>query len=421
MKYTLRFIFNQALQSQFIITTNKDEFLNSELVKINYSANTFENCINITPSGLLEEQGIKEFVPPCKTTNNKIVLFFNSDIELGYDIFSGAFYFISRYEEWQKFVKDNHGRFEIRSSILYKLSALKIPVVDCWIKEFRELILSKFPGVKLNSRGFKFISTIDVDNVYAFKAKPLVRNIGGMCRDFVYGKLQMVASRIGTVFFGRKDPFDFYDHQIQISNKYQVPLIYFFLYRNNTKYDRTLDPNNAAFKKLLKNLKSNSIVFGLHPSYFTFTETGLLTYEKKLLEQNSNSVISLSRQHYLRFDIKTTPKQLLNSGIKFDFTMGFANAAGFRAGTSLPFYYYDFDSEIELEIMAVPFAVMDGAYYIYSKTSLQEVQDDIIALARTLKKVNGLLITVFHERSFSNELYPDWNKLYSELHDKINE
>ncbi len=419
LNYTLRFVFNQILLTGYLITNDEKVFVESELIKINYSNKSFSNTITIFPSGLLSESGVKEFVPTCTTSNNKVLLFTNTKSDLGFDLFSAVFYLISRMEEWQKFVKDEHGRFEVRNSILYKLSVLKQPLVDCWINDFRKIVIEKFPEIKLSSRSFQYISTIDVDNAFAFKGKSLFRNLGGGVKDLLAGNVKMALARIGTLISGKKDPFDAYDIQIDLSDKYLVPLIYFFLYRTGTEFDRTLDPKNFQFNKLINGIKNKGIAFGLHPSYYSSEDGQLLLHEKKLLETNSGSIVEASRQHYLRFNIKTTPKQLLNAGIKYDFTMGFANSTGFRAGTSMPFYYYDFEEEKELEIMAVPFAAMDGAYYIYDNTNVKEALDEMISVANQVKQVNGLMITVFHERTFAKELYPGWSNIYTKLHQSL--
>jgi hypothetical protein len=64
----------------------------------------------------------------------------------------------------------------------------------------------------------------------------------------------------------------------------------------------------------------------------------------------------------------------------------------------------------------VPFVAMDGAFYIYDNVSLDTAKDELLSLAQQLQRVNGLFVTVFHDRSFSKELYPGWKELYFELH-----
>lgn len=417
--YTCDFIFHQALLCNYIITDNQNEFTASSLYKINYTSNTLSDSFQIIPSGFLSKTGVEETPPPVTNVNNTPYLFPQQSGDMSFDIFAAVFYLISRYEEWQKFVKDLHGRFEERNSILYKLSALKKPLVDIWMEELKSAFKNKFTAVQFPQRQFKALSTIDVDNLYAFKGKPFYRNAGGAIKDVLRFDGRMFMSRLASMLLGKKDPFDKYDEQIKLSKESGIPLIYFFLYKNNTDYDRTIKPGHTEFIKLFEKLKSENISFGIHPSYFSSDSNETIKEEADLLSEHAQQRVVLSRQHYLRFNIKNTPHYLQSAGIQYDFTMGFATAPGFRAGTTLPFYYYDFEKEEALSVMAVPFALMDGAYYIYGKTKIEDAKKDMELIRDETKKVNGLFITVFHERSFADELYPGWRRLYSQIHHLI--
>jgi len=393
LRYVCKFIFNQGLQINFILIDNESEFLQSKLPKINYSVKTFEHALNINPDGLLSRKEIK-----------KPELEYTKDI---FDSFASVFYHISRCEEWSLAKTDAHGRF-VPETIW------NMPLVDIWLAELKLMLSAKFKSLQFPERKFKFISTIDVDNVYAYKAKPFYRQIGGAIKD-----LKNLKARLATLISGAKDPFDEYEFQVELSKKHNIPLIYFFLYRNNTNYDRTIDPNHPEFIKLLQYLNKNKIIIGLHPSYDSSLNSNLLEEEQKLLSKNSETEIIASRQHFLRFNIKTTPKQLIKAGIKYDFTMGWSDKIGFRAATTLPFYYYDFESESELPLLAVPFVAMDGAYYEHGNVSAIPAFEKLMEIAAMVKSVNGLFITVNHDRSFSDTIAPGWKDLYLKLHQSL--
>jgi hypothetical protein len=392
LKYVCKFVFNQGLLCNYLLTDNESEFISSKLGRINYSDKTFENAINISPNGLLDNGAVRQ--PIMDTGKNTL------------DIFSYIFYFIGRVEEWRSENYDEHGRF-------FDYEFVDEPYVDMQIGELKKELIQKFK-LQFKERKFKFISTIDVDNVYAYRAKPFYRQIGGMLKD-----LKNSFPRLGTILFGKKDPFDEYEMQVELSKKYNVPLIYFFLYRNNTRYDRTIDPNHPEFKKLFRFLNDKGITYGLHPSYDSSRDPSLLKSELELLAKNSGKQIICSRQHYLRFSIRSTPKELFEAGIRYDFTMGMADEPGFKAGTSLPFYYYDLATESELNLLAVPFVMMDGAYYVYEKMDTFTAYNSILGLAEKVKAVNGLFITVVHERSFSDKIAFGWKDLYIKLHETL--
>jgi hypothetical protein len=212
-----------------------------------------------------------------------------------------------------------------------------------------------------------------------------------------------------------QDPFDVYDDLNELSKKTKTPLFYFFLQRSGTEHDRTIDPSSSAYKQVFEKLNKSGVGYGLHPSYETVSNAELIKQEFEIIRKNSNSSIQISRQHYLRFNIKTTPKQLISNGVVADFTMGFAFGAGYRAGTFTPFYYYDLENEKATDLLMVPFVIMDGVYFIYSNTGVAEAEKQIVELAEDVKRLNGILVTVFHERTFDEVLYPGFGGLYRRL------
>ena len=419
LTFTCDFIFKQGLKVNYSLTENEKEFTDSPLAKINYSEREFKNTLNILPSGLLIETDTRVFKRPHHKQNNLIYFFATPERDFHFDVFSCVFYFVSRYEEWLPFVADKHGRFESRASLLYILSAHKKPMVDYWVLDLKNYLLKLFPDLKFPEKKFRYISTIDVDNVFAYKAKPFSRSMGASAKDFLNLNFESIIERIKTIYFLKKDPFDAYDLQVELSEKFNIPLLYFFLYRNNTEHDRTIDPNHPQFKKVLKKLKEKKIDIGIHPSYFSSTETKLFKTETDLLRQNSEQSIAFSRQHYLRWEVGSTAQHLTDAGIKYDFTMGYAGDIGFRAGTSLPFYYFDFENNVQLPLMTIPFAVMDGAFYTYQQIKPKDAEKDILEMANEVKKVNGLFVTIFHDRTFGTNFFPGWRALYIRLQEKI--
>lgn len=414
-KFTFEFIFRQALRIGYQLTDNKSEFTGSSLVKINYSGEAIPGTVHMQPSGLLNETDLKVLKRIHHRRDNMIYFFSTPDHEFHFDLFSSVFYFVSRYEEWLPFIADGHGRFENRASLLYMLGAHRRPMVDYWILEFKAHLLTKFPQLQFPQKKFRCLSTIDVDNVYAYRAKPFVRSLGASAKDALAFNFQNIIERVKTLYFFKKDPFDAYDLQLELSGKHDIPLIYFFLCRHDTEHDRTIDPKHPAFSKLVKEMAKKEIPVGVHPSYFSSTETGLFRKETEMMREFSGRDINYSRQHYLRFDITSTPQHLINAGIKYDFTMGYASDIGFRAGTSMPFYYFSFSENRTLPLMAVPFEVMDGAFYIYNEIKPKVAEKETIAVAEEVKKVNGLFVTVFHDRTFGVNFFPGWKPLYLRL------
>lgn len=418
LSYTCEFIFSHVLGVNYSLTNSVYEFEYSTFNKINYSATNFAESFRIIPSGLLSESKLNtSFKPEAMRKQNKLYFFENGG-DQGFDVFSAVFYFISRYEEWQDFAADVHLRFESKNSILFREKCHLKPVVDSWILELKAALEKFYPQCNFPQKQMQVISTIDVDNLYAYKLKGILRTGGAFAKDLLKGDISNARERLKVVGGKQKDPFDIYDGISTFCKEQKTPLFYFFLFRTGTKFDRTVDPASGAFKKVFDVIKKESAYIGLHPSYFSAYDEHILQNEVKLINSSLEEPVVFSRQHYLRFNIKTTPKQLLKNGIRVDFTMGFASTAGFRAGTSFPFYYYDFSSESKSELLFVPFCAMDGAYTVYNKTLPESALVEFEALKEEVRKVHGFYITVFHERSFSDRLYKGFGALYKKLHKK---
>jgi hypothetical protein len=426
LNYTCDFIFNHVLGVGYELTNDAKRFESADLFKINYSGKSFSDSVQIIPHFLLSETNVSETKPAPYVKNEIIYLYGNKDdseypYRFHFDLFSAVFYFISRYEEWQTFQVDVHSRFEAAESLLFKNKLHLVPVVDKWILEFKAHLEKFYSTIKFPVKKFKLISTIDIDNLFAFRSKGIIRTFGAVCKDILKLDFKNLNFRIKAVRGKVPDPFDIYKPIPEFCFDHSIPLFFFFLFRSGTRYDRTIDPSSEAYQPVFKSIRENHAVIGIHPSYDSSVNEQLLKKEINQFSLASGEQISFSRQHFLRFNIRTTPSWLLQNGILADFSMGFATQPGFRAGTSFPFYYYDFKTEKKSELLFVPFCAMDSAYIIYDNPNADKAMTSLVQLAEEVKKVGGVFITVFHERTFSNHLYKGFGTLYKNLHLKLKE
>ncbi len=412
LNYVCKFIFNSVLKLNYVITEDEIYFRAHTGFKLNYSNSKINNC-TITPHPFIQEATPGIEIDKFSFTKNTQLYFCKTECALGYDIFSAVFLCLSRIEEYGNYKKDQHQRFEAKESIFYKHNSLLKPVVDVWITEFKKEFQTFYPEIKIEGNKVTKISTIDIDNLYAFKHKGFLRSIGGVLKDLVNGRFNHVFERI-QVAFGKKDSFDVYEVLNNYHSKNNSTLVYFFLLNNNNQFDRTVNPNSLAFKAIISNITKSNHSVGLHPSYYSSNNKKQLKKEIEKISELLEKNVKLSRQHYLIFDIKTTPKLLIEQGIMVDFTMGFASQAGFRAGTSYPFHYFDFETNSELPLISFPFCLMDGAYTVYNKE--KSILKDSAEILNTLNEVGGYFTTVFHERSFSELHFGKFSKVYWDLH-----
>ena len=297
----------------------------------------------------------------------------------------------------------------------YKKGFLEKPVVDIWAYKFLKALKDKFPDYDYKSREYNFISTVDVDNAFAYKHKSLVRNVGGFLNDLAYFRILNLWNRFAVTFKIKRDPFDTFGKILRLQKESNTATIFFFLVGNYSTFDTNVSYAKTKYRLLIKEMLDYAQV-GLHPSYFTMTKSELLKKEKIRLEHIINTPIHKSRQHYLRFNLPETYQNLIDLEVEEDYSMGYASNIGFRAGTCTPFYFYDLDFEIQTPLKVFPFALMDTTLNDYMgltpKQSLGKIRD----LKNEVKAVNGTFITLFHNETLSDYLrWKGWKRLYESM------
>jgi len=420
LTYIFKHIFTRILNIEVNITSKIEEFIGHEGMKFSYTKQALGKELFIKSSDLLFNQGI-DYLDINIMDWDGIPCFFytNSETDLPFDFFAASFYLISRYEEYLPHVKDEFERFPAVESLAFQSKFLDKPVIDIWAYKFKDILLEKFPSDKNTiikaERKFNYVSTIDVDVAFCYKHKGFIRTVGGILNDLVNFKIQEILYRFLVIFGIKKDPFDTFDTLLRLQKKYHINTLFFFLLSEYTTFDKNISSGNLNYKFLIKNIADYTDV-GIHPSYFSMKNDLKIEKEKKRLEDIVNFPIEKSRQHYLRVELPETYQYLLDLEIKEDYTMGYASHYGFRASTCTPFYFYDLDFEIQTPLKVFPFAAMDGTLKDYLNFTPKKSFNIIMKLAEEVKKVNGTLITLFHNESVSGYgSWRGWNKLYEKV------
>lgn len=416
VRYIFKHIFTRILQVQIDFTGKVEEFVAYNGPKFSYTNVPLGKEFFVQSNELLFQQGIKD-VEIIIQKWDEVPCFFPTveASEIPFDIFAASFFLISRYEEYLPHIKDKHGRFTASESIAYQNGFLEKPLVDVWAYKFLETLKQKFPDFEHTTRKFEYLSTIDVDNAYAYKYKSFIRTLGGFLKDASQFKVFTIWDRFAVLFNIKKDPFDTFQKLIELKKTYGVKTIFFFLIGDYTTFDTNVSSSKRKFKLLIKDMVDYACV-GLHPSYYTMNNPVMLKKEKERLEAITNMPIKRSRQHYLRVSLPETYQQLIDLEIEEDYSMGYATHVGFRASTCTPFYFYDLDFEIQTPLKIFPFALMDATLNDYMKLTPKQSLGKIRDLKNEVKAVNGTFITVFHNESLSNYLrWRGWSRLYNSM------
>jgi hypothetical protein len=98
---------------------------------------------------------------------------------------------------------------------------------------------------------------------------------------------------------------------------------------------------------------------GLHGSYTAAAKPTVLADEKRRLE-SLGAELTGQRYHYMRADPERNLRPLAELGFRYDTTLGFPDAVGFRAGIARPFRPWDLARDEPLDVVEVPLAAMDA-------------------------------------------------------------
>ncbi len=418
LEYILNVILGQLLGIEYLLITNKIDFEKSSSPKINFSDYPFScDIFHIIPHTLLFEKSIKPQNIEVYEYQG-LPAFFKSHEgkgDLPFDIFSMAFYLLSRYEEYLPFPKDDFGRFTAKESLVAKHGFLEMPLINLWAKKLGALLKARFPSLAIREPEFKFQPTYDIDYVWAYLNKGFFRTSGGFLKDLLTLNFQNISTRTKVLLKIEKDPFFTFDYLNQLHEKNKHFPIFFFLLANWGKFDKNTSYKNPALQKSILTV-SEKYDIGIHPSFQSNSKEELITVEKLRLERISRKTISKSRQHFLILDFPRTYQNLIKAGIKEDYTMGYASRVGFRASIASSFFWYDIENEKITALKVHPFQVMDVTLKQYLNLSPEEVIQKITPIINVCKEVGGTFTTLWHNSSLSDETeWRGWRKVYEQI------
>jgi hypothetical protein len=416
IKYVVNFIGIELTGGSIIITNDKDEFLKYDAAKINYSNERIrENEFWIKPHGLLLEKNIQSQKIDCFELNGQKV-FFKTEGDFSFDIFAATFYLLSRYEEYLPYQKDSYGRYAHENSLAFKEKFLDVPLINIWLQKLKESLNTKFPSFTIYHSPFTFLPTYDIDEAYSYKYKSWWRTTGALLKAILKGQWSRITERRKVLSGKLQDPYDSFEWMDELHKKFKLKPRYFFLVAEKTgKYDRNILPKENALQQLIVR-HAAKYETGVHPSWQSGDDASLIKNEIQAIENIVGKRVTSSRQHFIRLSLPQTFRLLIAAGIKEDFSMGYGSINGFRASVASTFYWYDLEKEEATDLLLYPFCYMDANSYYEAKVTPQEALKEMQYYHQEVKKLNGLLVTLWHNTYLGTDrMYKGWREVYEQF------
>lgn len=425
IRYVLNEIFDRRLGLKSTIFTEKEDFKASpEKIKIKYLTVNDENLpgLFIQSHEVMLELSLNEYFSPktgamklpeelidflSESESDKLelvgpfLILFPGDGNLGFDPLAMTFYYLSRYEEYLPFDGDEHGRYHYQNTFEHELKYDPEPFVDVALTRlYWELGIKDF-------KRFEIAATADIDILFRFHGRSFLRNLGSFFKH-----PQFMVSRVWAWMTG-KDSFAPSSGLIPFFNSVEgvVKRVFLLASEKNNHLNKQINLRGNKAQKELQLLKEAGLSPNFHASWTLHPQE---SWEQELNHPVWNGSRPIeSRQHFIHLAFPQTYRTLISLGIKHDWSMGFAEHVGFRAGTSRAFHWFDLAANKETDLMVHPFCLMD----VTAKNYMKLDKDQAIALGNSLKTsvrlFGGTFCFILHNESLSeNQGWKGWTSVF---------
>lgn len=342
------------------------------------------------------------------------------------DIFGSSFFMLTRYEEIIQTTRDEHSRFSATSSIAFKFDFLNRPIIDEYLELLKAILIKLYPNIKIKKGIQNKIISCDVDSLHSFnnsitkisraligdfiKRKSIdlaLRNFSNSAKNFLSANNNKHLKGLNWIL----------DSNEKMGNQVQF---YFMAGKSHSQLDGSYRISEKLATTKLREISIRGHEIGLHPSYNSYANAGVIKGEIKSLKRvlDINNIIQENigaRQHFLRWDIMQTPHHYESAGISHDATLGFADIAGFRCGTSREYSLFNFNEKSAFKCKIRPLVFMECSI-IADRYMGMGYSDESINLMLLLKKQSlrfgGNFSMLWHNCHFNT---PKDFEFYSQL------
>jgi hypothetical protein len=416
LKYTFKHICKRILGLDVKFTSKVEDFIAHSSLKMSYTKQPLSNELFVRSNELLFENGLSDLDINVQQWDNTKGFFATGDrSDLPFDIFAASFYLLSRYEEYMPHVKDEYGRFLAKESLAYNHEFLNQPVVDIWAYKLQNVLRERFPDFEFPKRNYKIQPVIDVPTAFYFRQKGLLRSLGGTLNDLVRFRLKQLYQRYLVLMGFKRDPYDTFKWIITKQKQSKFKFMVLFLIGDYSTYDKNINTNKKQFVSLIKSIADYCDV-GIKASYFALDDIALLKKEKLKMEAIVNTDLKAVRHSFSKLNLPQSYRNLVELEVHQDFTMGYIDTLGFRAGTCTPFQFYDLDYEVQTPLKINPYHCLDFALLKYE--SELDKTEHLQKLINQVRAVNGTFTPVFHNYTFSDlETWNGFRSLFNQILD----
>jgi hypothetical protein len=317
------------------------------------------------------------------------------EIRLPMDVFGTAFVLMSRYEEFVDPRRDAHDRYSARFSQIGAPELLERPIVNEYLEIVWTCLHDLLPNLTRKVRQGGVFASADVDIPYSPGNKSLMRlarRVGGdlirrrSILDVVRSFSSFAATKFG--YYGLDPYYPWLEWLMSENEAAGCQMTLFFIAdRSAGDIDGVYTLDEPIIRALMGRALKGGHRIGLHPSYGTFCNPVQMKKEREILTDALRHVVddlevSECRQHFLRWSVHETASHQAEAGLSIDSTLGYADAAGFRAGVCYEYDMYDLKRRARLGLRQRPLIAMEVSLFGTEYMNVQNHKDALDILLR---------------------------------------
>lgn len=334
------------------------------------------------------------------------------------DALAAAYFHLARIEELDG-RRDAHGRFTASASCLDPL--------DPPVERLRRNLGLEPP--RWRGARFAVALTHDVDVPWRW-TRLAVRGSAARLKSHVLSRQRSPALREGRALLGMPlhrlrgtDPNWRFEELLDAERERAAVSTFFLLAGHHDRHDgASPEIYDRLRPRLVRTILEGGGEIGLHGSYLAARDTSLLADEVHALEALGAEVRG-QRYHYLRVDPHSNLAPLPKLGVRYDSTLGFPDAPGFRSGIAHPYRPWDLGADRPLDLVEIPLAVMDVTLgeVRYLGLSARKAEEPLVELLDRAAEQGGGFAILWHTDRFDRATAQGWDRLYLRLLDAVGE
>lgn len=410
--YIFKQICSDMLGIEISFTSEIEEFISHNKPKISYGKIPLGSELFFESHGLLSENKINPISIETTKWGYTYGFFPTSEKSaLPYDIFSAAFYLITRYEEYLPYIPDEFGSFPVEQSVAFKNKFLEQPIIDFWADIFLNTLLVSFPNLNFKRRSSRVNTLIQAKQPFAYANQALVNIIFSYIKEIGQWKIKDVISRSQTLLGLKPDPYDTFSWIIQNTRMASKNLLVFFMLGDADKISERQNTNSPKMHQKIKFVGDYEEI-GIIFSKAAILDQEIMKDEKNRMEAITHRPVRCSMFENTTLRFPEAYRGLIQLEIEKDYSMVYPESIGYRASTCSEFLFYDLEHEVKTPLTISPIAISTHALKQFGTDKTESLLQEFYEHTANL---GGELNFLFSNQDFSfshSDNAPFWKNIF---------